>query len=182
MNTIAETSRLGALNDKQKDRKMKALRKLSGQNIGKGFLTLANGSCGIVDYEIKMRPSGSVGIGWITASDELLDMATRVGRGRLRLSSELTLVIVIGLKVRSRTSITITSVSNRTNLYCVKRIMGCPDYGDDRRLSFHFSDEHGGIYSSGSRLTFESGKGFPIDWMHASLAHAHWNFHYSQAR
>ena len=36
--------------------------------------------------------------------------------------------------------------------------------------------------TSGSRLTFESGRGFPSYWMHASLAHANRNFHYSQAR
>ncbi|WP_081435040.1 hypothetical protein [Nitrobacter hamburgensis] len=35
--------------------------------------------------------------------------------------------------------------------------------------------------SSGSRLTFESRRGFPSDWMHASLAHANRDFHHSQA-
>jgi hypothetical protein len=38
------------------------------------------------------------------------------------------------------------------------------------------------LLTSGSRLTFESRKGFPADWMHASLAHANRNFHHSQAR
>ena len=36
--------------------------------------------------------------------------------------------------------------------------------------------------TSGLRLTFESRRGFPGDWMHASLAHANRNFHHSQAR
>jgi multidrug efflux system membrane fusion protein len=36
--------------------------------------------------------------------------------------------------------------------------------------------------TSGSRLTFESGRGFPADWMHASLAYANRNFHHSQTR
>ncbi len=35
--------------------------------------------------------------------------------------------------------------------------------------------------TSGSRLTFESLRGFPADSMHASLAHANRNFHHSQA-
>ena len=35
--------------------------------------------------------------------------------------------------------------------------------------------------ASGLRLTFESRRGFPGDWMHASLAHANRNFHHSQA-
>ena len=35
--------------------------------------------------------------------------------------------------------------------------------------------------SSGSNLTFESWKGFPSGSLHASLAHANRNFHYSQA-
>jgi hypothetical protein len=35
--------------------------------------------------------------------------------------------------------------------------------------------------ASGLRLTFESRNGFPADWTHASLAHANWNFHRSQA-
>jgi hypothetical protein len=37
------------------------------------------------------------------------------------------------------------------------------------------------VVASGLRLTFEFRKGFPADWMHASLAHANWNFHRSQA-
>jgi len=32
---------------------------------------------------------------------------------------------------------------------------------------------------SGLRLTFESRRGFPGEWMHASLAHANRNFHHS---
>ena len=36
-------------------------------------------------------------------------------------------------------------------------------------------------HTSGLRLTFESQRGFPADSMHASLAHANRNFHYSQA-
>ena len=35
--------------------------------------------------------------------------------------------------------------------------------------------------ASGSNLTFESWKGFPSGSLHASLAHANRNFHYSQA-
>ena len=38
-----------------------------------------------------------------------------------------------------------------------------------------------GSQASGLRLTFESRKGLPTDGMHASLAHANWNFHRSQA-
>ena len=34
---------------------------------------------------------------------------------------------------------------------------------------------------SGLRLTFESRRGFPADWPHASLTHAYRNFHHSQA-
>jgi hypothetical protein len=37
-------------------------------------------------------------------------------------------------------------------------------------------------FSSGSRLTFESRRGFQADWTHASLAHANRNLHHSQAR
>jgi hypothetical protein len=33
--------------------------------------------------------------------------------------------------------------------------------------------------ASGLRLTFESRRGFPGEWMHASLAHANRNFHHS---
>ena len=36
--------------------------------------------------------------------------------------------------------------------------------------------------ASGSNLTFESREGFPADSIRASLAHANWNLHYSQAR
>ena len=36
-------------------------------------------------------------------------------------------------------------------------------------------------HPSGSNLTFESWKGFPSGSLHASLAHANRNFHYSQA-
>jgi len=36
--------------------------------------------------------------------------------------------------------------------------------------------------ASGSNLTFESRQGFPADSIRASLAHANWNLHYSQAR
>ena len=36
--------------------------------------------------------------------------------------------------------------------------------------------------ASGSNLTFESWKGFPSGSLHASLAHANRNFHFSQAR
>src|SRR4051812_29292236 len=35
--------------------------------------------------------------------------------------------------------------------------------------------------ASGSNLTFESWKGFPSGSLHASLAHANRNFHFSQA-
>ena len=38
------------------------------------------------------------------------------------------------------------------------------------------------IDASGSNLTFESHKGFPLDSTRASLAHANRNFHHSQAR
>jgi len=40
----------------------------------------------------------------------------------------------------------------------------------------------GSTNASGSRLTFESRRGFPAGWTHASLAHANRNFHHSQAR
>jgi len=36
--------------------------------------------------------------------------------------------------------------------------------------------------ASGSNLTFESEEGFPADSSRASLAHANWNFHHSQAQ
>ena len=37
------------------------------------------------------------------------------------------------------------------------------------------------LTASGSNLTFESWKGFPSGSLHASLAHANRNFHFSQA-
>ena len=42
--------------------------------------------------------------------------------------------------------------------------------------------EHNRAAASGSRLTFESRRGFPTGWTHASLAYANRNFHHSQAR
>ena len=44
-----------------------------------------------------------------------------------------------------------------------------------------FVEYEWGSYPSGSNLTFESWKGFPSGSLHASLAHANRNFHYSQA-
>ncbi len=43
-------------------------------------------------------------------------------------------------------------------------------------------DYYFALNTSGANLTFESSEGFPPDSIHASLAHAKRNFHYSQAR
>ena len=56
---------------------------------------------------------------------------------------------------------------------------GCGSSLRDRRLGAE--EVRDSLRPSGSNLTFESWKGFPSGSLHASLAHANRNFHYSQA-